>query len=404
MQEIKYQNLKNEINLNKSININDNIEKNVLNSCLNWFFSVLTWVLIILNIFYIFYVLFNNDKQLSFINFYFVISLFISYILYLICELSLGKTIKYLESFKDNYIINEVLEECFKEKPKINIQINCYHIEESYETVTDYNGESRQIPILIEKSSFEKTKEFEYYTSKDISGLFTIDNELKNNPNAIFLKLNIDYDVYIGDTLTYNDILNEKQNEFLKYSEKDDYIKVNVKRCLEKTKKSCKLIKIKNTETNYINKYYFYLFTFLSFAQFYKRYVNNLCIEKNFVIRKVISSRNNLIKDDKFINLSPKLKLNDKFIEFPEEQTTFINEDFKLIEPFEEDKEKSQKYIEFLPYFNINYEYGKYYGIIEDPPKKLPLDDYIKKGKNNNKNDKEMKLKNEYNLIPINEK
>ena len=46
-----------------------------------------------------------------------------------------------------------------------------------------------------------------------------------------FLKLNIDYDVYIGDTLTYNDILNEKQNEFLKYSEKDDYIKVNVKRC-----------------------------------------------------------------------------------------------------------------------------------------------------------------------------
>ena len=35
MQEIKYQNLKNEINLNKSINNNDNIEKNVLNSCLN---------------------------------------------------------------------------------------------------------------------------------------------------------------------------------------------------------------------------------------------------------------------------------------------------------------------------------------------------------------------------------
>ena len=401
MQEIKYQNLKNEINLNKTVN---NSEKNNLHSCLCWFFSILTWFLILFNIFYIFYVLFNNEKQLSFLNFYLVMSLFISYILYLICELSLGKTMKYLESFKDNYIINEVLENCFKEKPKINIQINCYHIEESYETVTDYNGESRQIPIQIEKSSFEKIKEFEYYTSKDISGLFTIDKELKNNPNAIFLKLNIDFDVYIGDTLTYNDILNEKQNEFLKYNEKDDYIKVNVKRCLEKTKKCCKLIKIKNSETNYINKKYFYLFTFLSFAQFYKRYVNNLCIEKYFVIRKVISSRNNILKEEKFINLSPKLKLNEKIIEFPEEETTYINQDFKLNEPYEEDKEKSQKYIEFLPYFNINYEYGKYYGIIEDPPKKLPLDNYIKKSNNNTKNNNDIDLKNEYNLIPIKEK
>jgi hypothetical protein len=34
----------------------------------------------------------------------------------------------------------------------------------------------------------------------------------------------------------------------------------------------------------------------------------------------------------------------------------------------------------------------------------LPLDDYLKKGNNNNKNNKEMNLKNEYNLIPINEK
>ena len=132
--------------------------------------------------------------------------------------------------------------------------------------------------------------------------------------------------------------------------------------------------------------------------------MNNLCIEKYFVIRKVISSRNNILKEEKFINLSPKLKLNENFIEFPEEETTYINQDFKLNEPYEEDKEKSQKYIEFLPYFNINYEYGKYYGIIEDPPKKLPLDNYIKKSNNNTKNNNDFDPKNEYNLIPIKEK
>jgi hypothetical protein len=399
MQEIKYQNLKNEINLKYSNN--ENTEKNNIHSFLCWFFSILTWLLFLFNIFYILFLIFNNEIHFNFYSFYSILSLVISYFLYLICELSLGKTIEYLESFKDNYLINEVLENCFKEKPKINIQINCYHIEESYETITDYNGESRTIPVKVEKSSFEKIKEFEYYTSKDISGLFTIDKELKNNPNSIFLKLNIDYDIYIADTLTYNDILNEKQNEFLKYNEKDDYIKVNVKRCLEKTKKSCKLIKIKNIETNYINKKYFYLFTFLSFAQLYKRYVNNLCIEKYFVIRKVISSRNNILNDEKFINLSPKLKLDEKFVEFPENQTTYINNDFKVNEPYEEDKEKSQKFIEFLPYFNINYEYGKYYGIIEDPPKKLPLDNYIKKSKNNVENNNELDSKNNYNLIPI---
>ena len=55
------------------------------------------------------------------------------------------------------------------------------------------------------------------------------------------------------------------------------------------------LVQIRDVEPSCVGPCYFVLFTFLMGAQFYKSYVDKFCIVQNYKIRKIISTRYNLL-------------------------------------------------------------------------------------------------------------
>ena len=80
------------------------------------------------------------------------------------------------------------MNELFSQNPKIELNIECYHIE----FVNDSEGKA---------STYDKVTYNEKinYSWKDISGIFQLENIEAKNKKYPFIILEIQYDIFFGD-------------------------------------------------------------------------------------------------------------------------------------------------------------------------------------------------------------
>ena len=86
------------------------------------------------------------------------------------------------------------------------------------------------------------------------------------------------------------------------------------------------------------------IFTIIPFAEFYKIYLNSSSLYKNFTIRKVVSSRNDLSSlefNQKYDSFNPQIDLISKQIIF--EPDTFIYTNYSLVKVSDPPMESTNK-------------------------------------------------------------
>ena len=91
------------------------------------------------------------------------------------------------------------------------------------------------------------------------------------------------------------DYLNQKDLFWKRNRYLDVYMKFSETRTIPGLKKH-NFVRIGNIETKYVSYGWYVFFVLMTFGQLYKRYVDSFCVFQNFKVRKIVSTRYNLLE------------------------------------------------------------------------------------------------------------
>ena len=294
----------------------------------NIFFTIVCWFL---TLFLWIFIYFLNDvytkREITKSNFYdyyhnypkrqkkkiaFVIIELLVYIIYIILEFN-SPIFKFLRN-KTNKSIKEKMSSFFKKKA---IFIFNYEINSKKE----------------KKKTNKLTHKFEYYSCRDVSGLFVLNSKEEIIKKKTYLLLEIGEEINFDNDKTKKDYNNEKEN-FIKKEEYKDAVLKKEKKYIDGLKKYY-MIKLDNKTSSFINYIWFGVFTILVLTEFYKLFIRFTNIYQKFIIRKIVSTNNDLRKVEKYEEYNPQLDLITKEI------ISFNSDDF--IYTSNDSKKKSEK-------------------------------------------------------------
>ena len=322
---------------------------------LNWIIQLLLWILLISYIISKKIEYFKNKiSTKSILNYILIICLTVNYIIYIISNILFSKIFLFLLNKKTSKKLKETLQKNIKKLPKIIISINCYHIENNNnenDTKINNSEESNYInttneTIQTKITTYNENKEFKYYSCRDISGEINLDNDIFKQENFIFVDLNLDYEIIFGDTITMYDYDTFKNNILTENKWRDVHLDCEEKKIINLDFEN-KIIQIDGTNSDYINWQLFSIILLFGLIEFYKMYIERYIIIKNYTIKKVISTRN-IINKDNFNDLDPKIVFHGGNILINENNETFINKDYKPRNITKSEIEESKKYESLL--------------------------------------------------------
>lgn len=249
-----------------------------------------------------------------------------------------------INEIKDISKIKERIEAMLSAKPEILVSVCCYHYETKSIQKKDSYGNITTETIKVRVDTYKETKKFEYYSSRDISGLISF----KMNQSSI---LGIFKEkVYFEDSVTLSDYVVMKNELYEKNKSRDEYITL-----------------YENVNTPRVNPInippergltFFEIFSILfMFHNIYSCIKNKQPPNPQKIeIRKIISSRYNLISPSfkKYLSLIPSLELYKNRYTYPLEQIGYCNQSINPKEPTEEEIAYAKKYSELVPSYQLS--------------------------------------------------
>lgn len=323
------------------------------------------------------------------------------YVIYIILEL-LSPTSQFLYRKDNKTNLYELLGSLFQSKPKAYVSCSCFHYETKTYTTTDSDGNSHTETTTETVYTYRETQPVNYYSCRDVSGLFVLNLDEKKISKKAYIKLDIKEEINYADIVSYNDMYLIKQDMTRRNENKDTHFYINDYRKLEGIKHRY-FIRLLGEEPNCFSYGWFVLFTFLTVAQFYKKYVSSLSIYQNFTIRKLISTRYDLGSDEfneKYEKFNPQMNIMSQDYSYPLNMfTSLIIENQKPL-PTEAEIEESKKHELMIPKYEINTEadVGRA-GTVKDI---VSCDNYNATQFNQQNNQEEGKEKIEIPLITVN--
>ena len=293
--------------------------------------QILVWAFII-------YTIINPD---------FVPVLIIAYVLYVIIELC-SHTGHFLLNKKSTNSIYHKLKELFSSPPVLQLSVSCYHLENRIIERKTEEGKIIKEEKLERIETYRERRDFPFYSFRDISGLFKVDlnNEVFRNKN--YIKLTLDTMISFADSISYYDYQIYKSNFINENRNKDEKIDFSENFYITNLSKN-NLIKIKEEEPFYINYFFFFLCTIFTMALPYEIMLDNVSIEGNYQIKKIISTRYNLNAyeyDGMYGYSIPSIKLGNDTYNFNTDDYGYYNQNADINLPTLEEIENSKKYEE----------------------------------------------------------
>jgi len=252
-----------------------------------WLFQISLWIgLLPLILFKL-----NEDNY----NFCLVVFI-ISYIAHFIFQF-FSPTFMYLSNFSNADNIHKAMKVIFFSPLEIVWSVECYHYitirKKEYDNQTGNNTTKKKSKKVV---TFKGTKNFHYYSWKDVSGIFLLDSAkvLRSSEEIKFIKLNLNLEYKFHDQDTENDYNYQKSSFFnsnrYRDTQMDTHEKIEVTGLNEYN-----LIKLADDVPPMFGYWWFIVFTFvLPVAQFYKVYIHKFCCSQEFTVKKEISTRVNL--------------------------------------------------------------------------------------------------------------
>ena len=252
---------------------------------------------------------------------------------------------KELKAFSNRVSVkemNEIISSWFKTNPKIKFICKIYE---------DHIVENNERGGTIEKLKATDTKYFEYFSSRDVSGPLIFQNEYFRY--ICFLPIP---DIKFADKITYSDYKKEK-SEFYKDSnhESGDRYYYSEERFIPGLKKEGYLINIYDSCNCFFTKCVYITFIILSFGQIYKLIIFSCIKTFPLTIRKIVSKRNDLSKDPKYIPFTPKVIFPNCNLDFNPEDISHTKKGMNIIPPTNEELTQSMKYQNYIPNYQIYY-------------------------------------------------
>ena len=126
--------------------------------------------------------------------------LFLIYCLYLIIEFTSYTSIFLLNKKSTNSIYNK-LKEIFSTSPELKLTCECYHFEKALEERKDKDGKVITVEVERKNTTYRGSECFQYYSFRDISGLFKIDLNSDILKYKNYIKLYLDTIISFPDSI-----------------------------------------------------------------------------------------------------------------------------------------------------------------------------------------------------------
>ena len=286
----------------------------------------------------------------------------IAYIIYMVLEF-FSTSCNYLMHKTSSFGIYNKMQKIFSSFPKISFFCKNYHYE--------YDSRRRSKHVVV---TYKEEYSLPYYSARDISGVFILNCEKELVENKSYIQLELDEQINFADSISYMDYEYCRRDFYMRNRPKDYYMDYYEKRHIPGLQKF-NLIKITDKEPCFANILYFILSTVLMCAEFYKIYIDKLCVAQKFTIRKIVSTRYNLNEpqyQNDYQYFMPALDLKTKQYCYQPQEYNYINQDLNQELPTQEEIEMAEKYKSNVP----NYEIEKYtyingdikVGVVKDDP------------------------------------
>ena len=215
-----------------------------------------------------------------------------------------------------------------------------------------------------------ETVHFPYYSARDVSGLFQLDNSREKMMGKVYIKLELSPEINFADSVSYMDYENFRTDFYNRNRRRDKYMNYRETRTVPGLN-PYNFILMRNEEPCGINLCFFVFFTIIPLCEIYKSYVNSFCVEQKFKIRKIISTRYDL-NQEQYQTLIPSLDVPDNQCLFEPDHYNYLNRDFKVKNPTQEELNQAAQYNNKIP----NYQCTSYtcingdikVGVVEDNP------------------------------------
>lgn len=273
----------------------------------------------------------------------------IFYAFYIITCFS-STTFRYFLNKHQAESIHNHMEKLYYTPPRLIFRAESYHYETVYRSETDSEGNTVTSTSTEKRVTHIDTEELKFCSWRDISGLFLLDSEKflqKGNEKKVYLKLELTCDLDFADDLTKYDYEFQKEQFKMKNVYKDDHMDFSENLSIDSFTRY-NLVKISDEKPICLNICVFLIFTFIiPFMQFYKIYVNSLCINQEYRLKKLVSSRYNLNNfhdeelNKRFSNNIPKIHIHGEETIFDNQPHNY-NKVYDL--PTEEEIQESKKF------------------------------------------------------------
>ena len=297
-----------------------------------WILQTGTWLFLIL-----FLVLHKTALLVIFI---------LAYLLYLLIEFC-SPTSSYLCNKSSHDGMYEKMREHFHTPPEIRWHLECFHYE--YHKHTNVNaGAGVGVERYTSKEKVVTHSEdlnMSYYSARDISGTFVLNCDKAFLKRKCYIKLELKAKIDFADPATARDYQYQKINFYNLNYGSDEFCSIKEERVIPDMEQY-NLVKLVNDEPKSINFGLFFLFTMLTFVEFYKIYINSLCVYQKFDIKKIISTRYDL-NLDQYVQMYqafiPSVNLINVQYNYQPADSTYLNQDYNLNLPSQEEVENQLK-------------------------------------------------------------
>ena len=276
--------------------------------------------------------------------------LYIFYVIFQFCS----PTFHYLRHKRSDENLSDKMKQLFQAPPQIQFVCECYHYETRTYTTYDSNGRSRTETRTERVVTRVAKRFFNYYSSRDVSGLFNLNYDQSDIEGKLYVKLELFTNIDFADAVTYSDYIKQKEDfceENRYYDTYMDFFQHDIINGLT----NYNLISITKDNPCGMSVFWYVIFIFLGIVQLYKAYINSKCIYKGFTLRKLISSRYSLNTpecDSKYEKFDPVISYEDERIKLNPELISYIAKDVEQVLPTQEEIEAAQQYQDKV--FNTN--------------------------------------------------
>ena len=330
------------------------------NCCYNttcWIFQILSWVSIIVS-----GIMYSKKKENSaaFGSF----GLF--YLVYIILEFC-SPTSKYLCHKSSDQGIYYQMGRHFRTPPEIIFHCECYHYETRVTYSKDSKGHSHAHRTRERVTTYRESYSLPYYSERDVSGLFYLNCDKAYAQRKKYIKLELVEEINFADAISYYDYERAKAAFWRRNRFRDVHFDFTESRIIPGLLQH-NLVKLVNKEPCLVNYFWFFLATIITMAEFYRLYIDSISVYQKFKVRKLVSTRYDL-NQPVYQVFVPQMNLITQQFQYGQEYYNYVNRNYDLQLPTQEEIEAAQQYQNKVPDYQISSGGGQYQaGVIVDKP------------------------------------